>query len=119
MNVATPLPEETPEKSIYTREIRAKISMLIQDRFFNVHNTLPGLAFHNGTLWCRISVQVWTEVRSTHNPASRIYLIFICIVLLTDVRLRIRRRRTEQGLQGDPRDDSQRSSMKKEERYVY
>lgn len=112
MNVATPLPEETPEKVIYTREVRAKISVLIRERFFNVYNTFPGLAFHNGQLWCRISVQVWTEVRSRLNPASRVFLVFNHILLRTDVRFRIRRRRTEQGLQGDSGDDSRPGGMK-------
>ncbi|EKM58287.1 uncharacterized protein PHACADRAFT_252498 [Phanerochaete carnosa HHB-10118-sp] len=64
-NVQLPLPvEETgPNTSaIFTPEIKAKILKLCQERFFKTYNTYPGTYYHGGAAWCRISVQVWTEI---------------------------------------------------------
>ena len=65
-NVQLPLPvEETGPNAnrVYTPDVRAKLSALFADRFLNTYNTHPGTFFHAGAVWCRISVQVWTEVR--------------------------------------------------------
>ncbi|GJE88634.1 PLP-dependent transferase [Phanerochaete sordida] len=66
-NVQLPLPvEETGPNAnangVYTPDVRAKLSALFANRFLNKYNTHPGTFFHAGAVWCRISVQVWTEM---------------------------------------------------------
>lgn len=65
MNVRLPLPvEETGPNAtvIYTDDVKAKLAAFFKDKFFNEWNTFPGTYYHGGAIWCRISVQVWTEV---------------------------------------------------------
>ena len=86
-NVRLPLPVEQPgAPQIYTKEVQVKMATFFRDRLFEKWNTYPAIYFHGGAMWCRISVQVWTEVRrvsflhtaSPHSYFSVVVGLRIC-----------------------------------------
>lgn len=74
-----PLPIEKSPGEIYSHDILIKIFQFIRDKLFTEWNTYPAYHFYAGGFWCRISVQVWTEVRYTDLSFHRHLILMFYI----------------------------------------
>lgn len=62
-DVQLPLPAEKTKGALYSRDVVAKIQLVLREKLLFQRNTYAAHYFHNGRWWVRASAQAWIEVR--------------------------------------------------------